>query len=131
MATKQEMANASNEALKKFISQGAETTQNDVKSSSMGISTPGKQKARNGANRRVTRVFSFRADIDSVAQFRAYCFAKYKMTVDEVGERAMIEYMENHPLEKFEKDSFKARLTEEQIYNEELKRKEAEKQSKK
>lgn len=113
MATKKDMKNASDNALNKFFTQGTETDEKHVEKGSTGISSPGTQKTVKKANKTVKKVFSFRGDSDVVSQFRAYCFARYGMTVDQVSESAIIEYMNNHPLEKFERDLYKTRYAEE------------------
>ena len=114
MATKKDsMKNASNQALNKFFTQPTETDETDVQKDSTGISSPKEKEPVKKANKRDTKVFSFRADSEFVAQFRSYCFAKYGLTTDTVCESAMIEYMDNHPLEKFERDLYMTRLSEE------------------
>lgn len=110
MATKQEMSQASNQALGRIFSQGAEPSQNDAKSSSMGISTPKTQKPQNGANKTVKKVFSFRGNADDVIKWRLYADARSGMTMDEIGREALNEYMNNHPLSKIEKDVFNAKM---------------------
>ena len=48
------------------------------------------------------QVFSFRAEVDDIARWKAYSTATGQ-TMESVGNAAMIEYLENHPLKDNEK----------------------------
>ena len=53
------------------------------------------------------QVFSFRAEVDDIARWKAYSTATGQ-TMESVGNAAMIEYLENHPLKDNEKVVFDA-----------------------
>lgn len=53
------------------------------------------------------QVFSFRAEVDDIARWKAYSTAT-GLTMESVGNAAMIEYLENHPLKDNEKVVFDA-----------------------
>lgn len=53
------------------------------------------------------QVFSFRAGIDDIARWKAYSTATGQ-TMESVGNAAMMEYLENHPLKDNEKVVFDA-----------------------
>lgn len=56
------------------------------------------------------QVFSFRAEVDDIARWKAYSTAT-RQTMESIGNSAMMEYLENHPLKDNEKVIFDA-LTE-------------------
>ena len=53
------------------------------------------------------QVFSFRAEVDDIARWKAYSTVTGQ-TMESVGNAAMIEYLENHPLKDNEKVVFDA-----------------------
>lgn len=106
MANKEALKNASANALDKFFSQGAVPSESPKKNAEAENIPSAEEKAPKIENKAVKEVFSFRAEREQVIAFRSYCEAKYGMKVDDICTQAMIEYIERHPLEKFEADMY-------------------------
>lgn len=110
MANKEALKNASANALDKFFSQGAVPSENPKKNAEAENIPSAKEKAPKIENKAFKEVFSFRAEGEQVVQFRSYCEAKYGMKIDEICTQAMLEYINNHPLEKFEQEMYNKAL---------------------
>ncbi len=114
MATKKSLTEAAQAATNRFFSQAvteaSETAQEGrqaVGSSKVSPERDGAEKAVREAKKRTvtargkstsdTKVFSFRAWIDEVEDWRLYAAVK-QMQIDELGAAALREYIRRHPV---------------------------------
>lgn len=111
MSKKKDFTSAG-EAMDKFFSEADESSQevyqtitegNPQEENKKGSEEP--QKAQEGKKQRVIdthKVFSFRAPIETVDSWRLWADAK-GLKVDDLGEKALEEYIRRHPLNEDQK----------------------------
>lgn len=100
------------EAQSESVSKPSETAQEGRQADRTGESSSDETKAARGRKKTVSepvKVFSFRAAIGDVDQWRLYAAIKGEK-VDEIGAAAMREYIKRHPLKDEEKALFDKRV---------------------
>ncbi len=113
MATaKEKMKKASAEAFDMFFSGASESPQDAPKEEAKkttGRARKTAQRAPEEPTKTVKKVFSFRAEEDKVNGWRVWADAR-GIKVDELGEKALQEYIKRHPLTEDQQKIYELKL---------------------
>lgn len=113
MASKKNLQKVSGDVFDMMFSQAAESSSGAPETApaeSSGEPEKTAQRADRKPEKKKKKVFSFRAEADQVDSWRVWADAK-GMKVDELGEKALREYIERHPLTKDQKTVYELKLS--------------------
>lgn len=99
--SKKDLKKAAQDGLDKFFTEASESPAENQREND----TKAPKKIAEKSNKAVKKVFSFRAEAETADDWRLWADAK-GMKVDELGTKALTEYIKRHPLTDDQKQIF-------------------------